>query len=51
MATRKEEDAHVAAEAAVEQFHTLAILAIGGIVLGLSVAAFGSLAQLVLSLV
>ncbi len=51
MATQKEEDAHVAAEAATEQFHTLAILAIGGIVLGLSVAAFGSLAQLVLSLV
>jgi type II secretory pathway component PulF len=51
MATRKEEDANVAAEAAVEQFHTLAILAIGGIVLGISVATIGSLARLVLSLV
>lgn len=50
MAMRKEDDAHVAAEAAVEQFHTLAILAIGVIVLIISVAGFGTLAQLVLSL-
>lgn len=50
MATQKEEDAHVAAEAAIEQFHTLAILAIGSVILVISVAAIGSLAQLIPSL-